>query len=199
MPKGIYLKSVVMKNNLTNMLCLDIYLSSLSKEEYEKIEGEITNSDIKLMPLHSWDIYNDYYARQLLSFKQVNAINSFKKIAQKFDWKNDLDSVFKNKSFDALVLTNREARIEWVSEGFAEMTGYSSRFAINRTPHFLQGESTDKVALQRIRQKLSREEPFTEVLINYKKDKTPYKCEISVIPLNNGRTTHYLALERQAG
>lgn len=188
-----------MKKNLMNMQCLDIYLSSLSNQEYENIESEITATGIKLMPLHSWDIYNDYYARQLLFLKQKNAIESFKKIAQKFDWKNDLDGVFQDKSFDALVLTNRNAKIEWVSEGFTQMTGYSSRFALDRTPRFLQGKDTDKAVLQRFKHKLSRDEPFTEVLINYKKDQTPYKCEISIIPLINDQTTHYLALERQAG
>jgi PAS domain S-box-containing protein len=188
-----------MKKNLMNMQCLDIYLSSLSMEEYKEIEHEITVSDIKLMPLHSWDIYNDHYARQLLSLKQLNAINSFKKLAKKFAWKNDLDAVFKDKTFDALVLTNQETKIHWVSEGFTEMTGYSSRFAVNKTPHFLQGKETDRAVLNRIKQKISRDETFTEVLVNYKKDQTPYKCEISIIPLINDRTTHYLALERQAG
>ncbi|PKD21458.1 diguanylate cyclase [Salegentibacter salinarum] len=187
-----------MKKNLMNMQCLDIYLSSLSQEEYEEIEDEITVSDIKLMPLRSWDIYNEHFANQILSLKQQKAINSFKELARKFDWKNNWNEIFKDKTFDALVLTNQEVKIQWVSEGFTDMTGYSSRFAINKTPHFLQGKDTDRVVLNRIKHKLSRDEPFTEVLVNYKKDKTPYKCEISVIPLINERTTHYLALERQA-
>jgi PAS domain S-box-containing protein len=181
-----------------NMQCLDIYLSSLSQEEYEEIEDEITVSDIKVMPLRSWDIYNEHFAEQLLNLKQEKAIKSFKKLAKKFDWKNNWKEVFQNKSFDALVLTNQEAKIQWVSEGFTDMTGYSSKFAINKTPHFLQGKETDRAVLNRIKHKLSRDEPFTEVLVNYKKDKTPYKCEISVIPLINDRITHYLALERQA-
>ena len=188
-----------MKKNLMNMQCLDIYLSSLSTEEYKEIEGDLTVSEIKLMPLRSWDIYNDHYARQLLFLKQQNAINSFKELASKFEWKIDLDDIFEDKTFDALVLTNHEAKIQWVSEGFTEMTGYSSSFALNKTPRFLQGKETDRAVLNRIKHKLSRDEPFTEVLVNYKKDQTPYKCEISIIPLINERTTHYLALERQAG
>lgn len=191
-------KKKTMKKNLMNMQCLDIYLSSLSQEEYEEIEDEITVSDIKVMPLRSWDIYNEHFAEQLLNLKQGKAIKSFKKLAKKFDWKNNWKEVFQNKSFDALVLTNQEAKIQWVSEGFTDMTGYSSKFAINKTPHFLQGKETDRAVLNRIKHKLSRDEPFTEVLVNYKKDKTPYKCEISVIPLINDRITHYLALERQA-
>ena len=106
------------------MQSLDIYLSSLSMEEYREIEDDIRVSEIKLMPLRSWDIYNDYYARQLTFLRQQNTINSFKELAKKFEWKNDLDAVFKDRTFDALVLTNKEAKIEWVSEGFSEMTGY---------------------------------------------------------------------------
>ncbi|SKB49110.1 PAS domain S-box-containing protein [Salegentibacter holothuriorum] len=187
-----------MKKNLMNMQSLDIYLSSLSMEEYREIENDIRISEIKLMPLRSWDIYNDYYAKQLAVIRQQHTIGIFKELAKKFEWQNDLDAVFKDKAFDALVLTNKEAKIEWVSEGFSEMTGYSSSFAVNKTPHFLQGEETDQAALERIRHKLSRDEPFTEVLVNYRKDRTTYNCEISVIPLINENTTHYLALERQA-
>lgn len=190
---------MAMKKNLMNMQCLDIYLSSLSKEEFLEIEHELIVSDIKLMPLRSWDIYNDFYGRHLSILKQQNAINSFKELANKFGWKNDWDDVFKDKTFDALVLTNQEAKIQWVSAGFTEMTGYSSSFAINRTPHFLQGKETDRIVLNRIKNKLSREQPFTEIVVNYKKDQTPYKCEISIIPLINNKTIHYLALERQAG
>ena len=195
----LLLKEKIMKKNFMNMQSLDIYLSSLSLEESRVIENEIRASEIKLMPLRSWDIYNDYYSRQLVIIRQQNSINTFKELAAKFEWTNDLDAIFKGKSFDALVVTNKKAKIEWVSEGFTEMTGYSSTYAINRTPHFLQGEETDPAALERIRYKLAKDEPFTEVLVNYKKDKSTYKCEINVIPLKTQNTTHYLALERKAG
>jgi hypothetical protein len=40
-------------------------------------------------------------------------------------------------------------------------------------------------------------EPFTEVITNYRKDKTPYKCEVKIIPLYKEKVTHFLAIERK--
>ena len=77
------------------------------------------------------------------------------------------------------------------------MTGYSKKFAINKTPNFLQGENTLKTTKKRIRTKLELLKPFTEVITNYRKDKTPYKCEVKIIPLYKEKVTHFLAIERK--
>ena len=42
-----------------NMMCLDIYLSSLTDEEYEKIKYGIKSCNTKILPLISWDIFSD--------------------------------------------------------------------------------------------------------------------------------------------
>ena len=45
-------------------------------------------------------------------------------------------------------------------------------------------------------QNIKLNKPFTDIVINYKKDKTPYRCEIKVFPLFTENTTHYIALEK---
>lgn len=182
---------------MMQMMSLDIYLSSLSNEEYRKVKKQIPESSIKTMPLQSWDIYSQHFRRLLSGQRRQNTINTFKEIAQKFQWENKIDELFENRDFEALVLTDLKNEIQWVSEGFTEMTGYSKQFALNKTPKFLQGKDTDAAVIERIRYKLSRDLAFKEVLVNYKKDRTPYRCEISVVPLLKDKTTHYLALERQ--
>lgn len=50
-----------MKNNLSDMMCLDIYLSGLSKSELEKIQKHLKPSKRTVPPLLCWDIYYPYY------------------------------------------------------------------------------------------------------------------------------------------
>ena len=109
---------------------------------------------------------------------------------------NNIDEIFKDHTFETIVLTSKQQEIIWVNDGFKKMTGYSKNFAINKTPSFLQGAETCEKTKQRIRKKLQSNKPFTDLVINYKKDQTTYECEITVFPLHNKDTTHYIALEK---
>ena len=73
--------------------------------------------------------------------KILNDIEQVKSFAKKSKWKNKIDGIFQNQDFEALVITDINQKILWVNNGFTEMTGYSKKFAINKTPNFLQGEN----------------------------------------------------------
>ncbi len=127
-----------MKYNLSNMICLDIYLSSLSDKEYDKIKHQIKPSTAKFMPLLSWDIFSQHYFKTLENLKIDNDIKMVKAFAEKAKWKNEIDTIFNNQDFDALIITDAEQKILWVNAGFTQMTGFSKTFALNKKPHFLQ-------------------------------------------------------------
>lgn len=186
-----------MKNDQNDLMCLDIYLSQLPQKECNKIKRKLKVSNVKSMPLLSWDIFNESYINSLFKAKKKIELNEVLSLAKKFNWKNDLDSTFAESDYEALIITDADQNIVWVNDGFTEMTGYSKKFAINKTPKFLQGEKTSLETKTRIRKALIKDEPFKEIIINYKKDKTPYKCEVKIIPLYNETTTHYIAIERQ--
>jgi PAS domain S-box-containing protein len=187
-----------MKYKSSEMMCLDIYLSSLSDKEHDKIKHQIKSSKAKTSPLSSWDIYRPNYFKTLdkeRKKRDLKVVNSFFK---KEKWSNDFQSVFKNQEFEALVITDLNQRIIWVNEGFTKMTGYSKDFAINKTPHFLQGENTCSSVKKKIRTKLKKSHPFKEVITNYRKDNSVYNCEVRIIPLYcNEKVTHFLALEKE--
>ena len=186
-----------MKNSLSKMSCLDIYLSSLSKEEYENIIEETTTNVEKIMPLISWDIFEqNKVEREEIIEKSVD-IDMVKSFAKKYHWKNNLDAIFSKYDFETIVITNNHQRIQWVNNGFTKMTGYPKKHAINKHPSFLQGELTSQKTKDTIRKSIKANKPFKEVIINYRKDKTPYKCEIRVFPLHSDTTTHFIALEKQ--
>lgn len=187
-----------MKNNLNDMMCLDIYLSSLNKQQLEAIDDKINSAEVQTMPLLSWDIYSDYHFNQLIESKRNQDILKIQDLARKLNWKVDINALFNKETFEAIVVTDLNQKIIWVNEGFTEMTGYSKIDALNKTPRFLQGPKSCREAKERIRIKLSGVEPFKEVIVNYKKNRDAYECEVKIFPLCNEEITHYIALEKLA-
>jgi PAS domain S-box-containing protein len=186
-----------MKHNLSDMMCLDIYLSSLSDKEYDRIKHQIKSEKAIVMPLLSWDIFSQNYFKTLYNLKIENDIKMVKAFAEKAKWKNKIDTIFNDQDFDALIITDAEQNILWVNDGFTKMTGYSKTFALNKKPHFLQGINTSSKTKKRIRSKLSGLAPFTEIITNYRKDNSPYKCKVKIIPMYSENVTHFLAIEKQ--
>tara|TARA_B100000780_G_scaffold273746_1_gene237721 strand:- start:432 stop:998 length:567 start_codon:yes stop_codon:yes gene_type:complete len=186
-----------MKSNLSNMMSLDIFISSIPDTEYEKTISKITSPKESIMPLISWDIFSKDYTLTLENLITESDIDFIKLFAQKAHWKNEIDGIFKDQDFEALIITDINQKILWVNNGFTKMTGYTKKYALNKTPNFLQGQKTLPETKKRIRGKLDELKPFTEIITNYKKDKTPYKCEVKIIPLYTDKVTHFLAIEKK--
>jgi PAS domain S-box-containing protein len=186
-----------MKYNLSGMMCLDFYLSSLSDKEYDKVKPQIKQSKNKVMPLLSWDIFSQYHSQKIMNLKVEKDIRVVKSFAEKEKWKNEIDLIFKNQDFEALIITDVDQKILWVNDGFKQMTGYSKTFALHKKPCFLQGVQTSTKSKKQFRKKLNDLKPFSEVITNYRKDNSPYDCEIKIIPMYSENVTHFLAIEKQ--
>ncbi|WP_152286607.1 PAS domain-containing protein [Flavicella marina] len=145
----------------------------------------------------SWDIYSQFYFDTIQNLKIHKDISFVKSFAKKEKWKNDIDLLFKNSKFEALVITDVAQKIVWVNDGFTKMTGYSKKHALDKKPSFLQGEATSDASKKSFRNKLNKLQPFTQIITNYRKDKTTYKCEVKIIPMYADDVTHFLALERE--
>ncbi|MDT0686444.1 PAS domain-containing protein [Autumnicola psychrophila] len=186
------------QDDLSNMRSLDLYLETLGNEEYRKVRSKIGTQKLIPAPLVGMDISSNSFHRLLHRKSKESELRSLKQFQKKFKWQFDIDSVLEGE-YDALVLTDAKRVINWVSKGFFDMTGYSSSFAIGRTPDFLQGKSTPAEKKKRVSRKLKEEIIFTETFTNYRKNKEEYLCEITVIPLLSYGTelTHFLALERE--
>lgn len=177
---------------------LDMYLSSLSKYDYEAISSKICSKSQIITPLTSWDIYSEGYQNNLKEAERYQDIVKVKSYAKTLNWQNDIDLIFKDEVYEAIIITDLSQNIVWVNKGFSKMTGYLKKEVLNRTPRILQGGETSINSKRTIKMKLSGDSPFKEVITNYKKDGTPYKCEVKIFPLNrNDNKTHFIALERQ--
>ncbi len=183
-----------MKQELSNMMGLDIYLSSLDRKESDKIRNQIKPSITEFKPLLGWDV--SIISSFDVTKKELD-IQKIKVFAEKYKWKNDIDAIFLNNHFEAIVLTDYLEKILWVNEGFTKMTGYSKKFATNKQPSFLQGELTSKESRKEVKMNLQKRKPFKISVVNYKKDKTPYTCQVQIFPLYSNEVTHFMALETQ--
>lgn len=183
------------KDDLNTMMCLDIYLSSLNNEEYDNVIHKIKPR--KLLPLVSWDISVPHYS-DINSVKSDDSIK-LNQLSIRHLWKVDVESLLK-LDYQAVVVTNINREICWVNKGFAAMTGYSVNYATGRNPNFLQGKNTSAETRKKIRVHLKARKPFSGTIINYRKNKEEYLCEVKIIPIINihDEVTHFIALEREA-
>jgi PAS domain S-box-containing protein len=193
------LKKIHMKYNLAEMNALDLYLSSLTNTEYEKIKSNIGSQESKSMTLMSWDFFMQDYHKRMAEATKRTELEQVLSFAQKFNWQNDLNSAFSENDYDALIITDKNQKIIWVNNGFTSMTGYSKKTALDQTPGFLQGHKTSKETKDRIRKKIQLNKPFTDIIINHRQDQSVYECELKIFPLYNEKTSHYIAFEKQIG
>ncbi len=107
------------------------------------------------------------------------------------------------QSKESIVITDAQLdlpgpRILFVNPAFTEATGYTAGEVLGKTPRILQGPRSDRAALRRLRESLSRGEVFAGETINYRKDGTEYTQEWQVAPIRNvsGAITHFVAIAR---
>ena len=190
-----------MKQDLNNMMCLDIYLSgnTLKKSDQKIISNTMEDDCSKLMPLISWDMFSEHYFKKLNTSKKCMDLKKIKSFARKYGWENNIETLFKSVDFSAIILTDKNKKIKWVNDGFTDMTGYTKKESLKKTAGFLQGPKTSKRKKAEIEFKLKENKPFKTSLINYRKNKSIYTCEVHIFPLFNKvrETTHFIALERE--
>ena len=101
------------------------------------------------------------------------------------------------QSPESIVITNLDARIEYVNEAFVRKTGYSRDEAIGENPRVLQSGRTPVETYKDMWATLSRGEPWSGELINQCKDGSEYLELANIAPVRepDGRITHYLAIK----
>lgn len=86
-------------------------------------------------------------------------------------------------STDSASAADPSGRLVWVNEGFTRMMGFDLDEVVGRRPgELLQGPGTDPETVERMRAKLAAEQPFSEELLNYRKDGTPVWIRVNVSP-----------------
>ncbi|GAB3314979.1 hypothetical protein GCM10027299_03800 [Larkinella ripae] len=121
-----------------------------------------------------------------------------------FDWQLTRNYEKALRDGFTLIVANTAQSILWVSHRFFAMTGYTSREAVGQTPRFLQGPGTDPAQVRLLSDALAQAHhtpvahPIHHQLVNYRKDRTPYLCDIEIDPIRNrqGELSHFIAVEK---
>lgn len=100
---------------------------------------------------------------------------------------------------NAVIITDREGRIQWVNDGFTRISGYRLDEVVGKSPgSFLQGPDSEPAIIQEMSDSIRRHKGFTKEVINYSKDGKPYWISIEAQPILNedGEVVQFMAIER---
>ncbi|MFL9812767.1 EAL domain-containing protein [Stutzerimonas sp. VN223-3] len=102
-------------------------------------------------------------------------------------------------SFNGVVITDALADdqpIIYTNPAFERITGYSEAESHGRNCRFLQGTDREQRGLEEIRQSLPQAREVHLVLLNYRKDGTPFWNDLYISPVfgEEGQVTHFVGV-----
>ncbi|NEO82804.1 MAG: PAS domain S-box protein [Spirulina sp. SIO3F2] len=85
----------------------------------------------------------------------------------------------------------------YVNPAFETMTGYSASDVLGTNCRFLQGDKKQQPGLEVLRQAIQRQRNCTAILLNFRKDGTPFWNELTISPIFDeaGRLTHFVGIQ----
>ena len=94
--------------------------------------------------------------------------------------------------------TQPDMPLVYANDAFYEMTGYAPDEVLGSNCRFLQGPDTDPAAVTTIRQAIAARRRHEVVLLNYRKDGTPFWNHLSLSPVvdEQGFCTHYIGSQQ---
>ena len=97
----------------------------------------------------------------------------------------------------SVVITDAQARIEYVNPRFTELTGYTLEEVRGQTPRILKSGKMDPAVYRELWATLAQGQTWRGELLNRKKNGELYWEEAIIAPIkdNLGRVTHYLAMK----
>lgn len=106
-------------------------------------------------------------------------------------------SIAVEQSPASIVITNLEAKIEYVNPQFTKVSGYSAAEAIGKNPRILQSRQTPDETYRQLWDRLTSGQAWHGELINRRKNGELYWEESHIAPVKSesGQITHYVAIK----
>lgn len=108
-------------------------------------------------------------------------------------------SLVASKTDNAVIITDSDGLVEWVNDGFIQMTGYTLAEMLGKKPGtILQGPLSDPEIVERISVQLKKKEHFAEEIVNYHKNGKPYWVSMDITPIRNerGEVVRFISIQR---
>lgn len=137
---------------------------------------------------HQLKAYNRHI-QQYLSEEQINSIRA--------DRQTKLLARIVSQIDEAVVIGNKDGKIQWVNDGFTNITGFTLEEVMDKTPELFFGTLTDRRLIKKIEENLFKGESVVEELVCYRKDTSAYWAMISIKPIHDetGDITSYIAIQ----
>jgi PAS domain S-box-containing protein len=152
---------------------------------------------INSLPLISSDVSGEFFKRVCDGSKDIAILNHIAKAHHWASLPNMNEALICNRQ--VIVLTDAQLRIVHASHNIEEMNGYSAAEVIGKSPKMFQGEATCKETTKNISRAVRNNHSFEAVVLNYRKDGTPYNCWIKADPIfdESGTVVHFIAYEKE--
>lgn len=124
----------------------------------------------------------------------ISDISEYKKIEKEL---NQL-AIIASKTSNAIILTDKHGKVEWVNQAFTEICGYTFHDVIGKVPgEFLQGKNTSLETIYRMHENINKQIPFSEEILNYKKNGEEIWFKLTITPLfdSNGKIERYISIQ----
>lgn len=96
---------------------------------------------------------------------------------------------------DNVIITNKDGIIEYVNSAFEQLTGYTRKEVIGKTPRILKSGNHDQIFYQQLWEIILSGKVFRSVFINSKKNKELFYEEKTITPIRDaqGNITHFVS------
>lgn len=98
---------------------------------------------------------------------------------------------------NAVLIADKQGRIEWVNKAFIEMTGYMPEEVVGQTPAILKSGQHEAGFYRRLWRTIQAGHPFKADFVNRRKDGTLYHSHHTIAPVMDeaGAITHFIAIQ----
>lgn len=97
----------------------------------------------------------------------------------------------------AVLTANPKGEVIWVNKAHSEISGYSLDEMIGKKPgKILQGPLSNPDTIKKISENLRKQIPFSEEIVNYHKNGTPYWIRLNITPIfKNGKLDKFISFQ----
>ena len=162
--------------------------SIMAERQYRRLDGTVVEVEVRLTCVtHDDKEVFCYVVKDITESKLADT--QLKRLA-----------LIAEKTSNAVIVTDAQTRIQWVNEGFTDITGYTLAEVLGKSPgQLLQGPATDLETVKQIRTALANRQPFVGEIYNYGKAGREYWISISITPWEDadGVLQGFIAIEME--
>lgn len=159
-------------------------LTSLGEERFIKVYGQHIFDEqgyVSHIMGVNYDLTQQYQTQEQLKVS-LHENQFLAKVAQETD--------------NAILITDTQARIQWVNLAFCKVSGYAMHEILGKSAKVLLGSLSSQQEIEQLTQAAINCQPYSGEMVNYHKTGTPYWVRINCQPLfENGELTGFMAIK----